>query len=158
MTRALSFAALAAALISTAAATPMPTQVQLEALLASPRMTTIVVQEALITAQATGVPYVTTAPDVLPFTIINRHTAAISTSHAYNSGTTPVEGMPSPGTMAPNATFTMAVPTGWGGNIAVVDASHPPAWMGGDTLLEGSFVVPYGSNGIAVADIDISYV
>lgn len=160
MTRALPYAlAAAAALISTAAATPVPTPVQQQqALLAAPKMTTIVVQEALISALADGVPYATWAPDVLPVTIINSHTNPISTSHAYNPGPTPVGGKPEPGTMAPGETASFAVPTGWGGNVAVVDSAHPPAWMGGDTLIEGSFVVPYGSNGIAVGDIDISYV
>ncbi|KAK7755717.1 hypothetical protein SLS62_002329 [Diatrype stigma] len=158
MTRPLSFALAAAALISAAAATPVPTPVQPQDLLAAPKMTTIVVQEALISAQVDDVPYVTWAPDVLPMTIINSHTDAISTSYGYNTGPTPVGGQPGPGTLAPGETVSFAVPTGWSGSIAVVDSAHPNAWMGGDTLIEGSFVVPYGSNGIAVGDIDISYV
>lgn len=157
MTRSLSLAL--AALISTAVGKPVvtlaPTPVQQKVM--APKMTTIVVEEALLSIND-EVPYVTWAPEVLPITIINSHTNAISTSHAYNPGPTPVNGKPEPGTMAPGETASFAVPTGWGGNVAVVDSSHPVAWMGGDTLIESSFVVPYGSNGLAVADINISYV
>ncbi len=154
MTRVLSLAL--AALVSMAVATPLATPVQPQQVHA-PKMTTIVVEEALLSIQD-GVPYATWAPEFLPITIINSHPNPISTSHAYNPGPTPIGGKPGPGTMAPGETAAFAVPTGWGGNVAIVDSSHPVAWMGGDTLIEGSFVVPYGSNGIAVADIDISYV
>lgn len=159
MTRSISLAL--AALLSTAVvATPMPTPavaVKQQQVLATAKMTTIVVDEALLTVQA-DVPYATWAPEFLPITIINSHPNPISTSHAYNPGPTPVDGKPEPGTMAPGETASFAVPTAWGGNVAVVDAAHPIAWMGGDTLIESSFVVPFGSNGIAVADINISYV
>ena len=166
MTRMLSVAL--AALVSAAAATPVATPAQEQPVpvvtrapaqqkVMAPKMTTILVEEARLTLNE-KVPYATWAPEFLPITIINSHSNAISTSHAYNPGPTPVDGKPEPGTMAPMETATFAVPTGWGGNVAVVDSAHPIAWMGGDTLIEASFVVPFGSNGIAVADVDISLV
>lgn len=166
MARTLPFAL--AAFISVAAsspvATPAPqqnapivTQAPAQQKVMAPKMATIVVEEARLTP-AEEIPYATWAPEFLPITIINSHSNAISTSHAYNPGPTPVEGKPEPGTMSPSETAIFSVPTEWAGNVAVVDAAYPIAWMGGDTLIEASFVVPWGSNGIAVADVDISYV
>ena len=157
-----------AALISATASTPVATQAQQQHVpivtrapaqqhMIAPKMTTIVVEEEPLTLDE-EVPYATWAPEFLPITIINSHSNAISTSHAYNPGPTPVGGKPEPGTMSPSETAIFSVPTEWAGNVAVVDAAYPIAWMGGDTLIEASFVVPWGSNGIAVADVDISYV
>lgn len=59
--------------------------------------------------------------------------------------------------MASGATASFAVPTGWAGNVAIVDAGS--AITGDDTLIEGSFVVPAtGGYTVAVADVDVSYV
>ncbi|UKZ78239.1 hypothetical protein TrVFT333_005975 [Trichoderma virens FT-333] len=96
------------------------------------------------------------APQFLTITVINSHGDAISTSHAHDpNGPSAVSGNVGPGTMANGATAAFAVPTGWIGNVAINDAGW--AITGDDSLIEGNFVVPQGSNE-AVADVDVSYV
>jgi hypothetical protein len=88
------------------------------------------------------------------FTVVNSHTAAISTSHDDTVGTpTSNGGELAPGTMAPGAMATFAAPPGWVGNIAYGDASFPIGPS--DSLIEANFVEWFGS---LRADFDISYV
>jgi len=94
----------------------------------------------------------------LTITLINQYGKAISTGHVDNNAgiaATGVNGSPvTSATMAPGATAVFAVPTGWGGNVAIADAEFE---LGdNDSLLEAS----YGNQGSAglQTDLDVSYV
>lgn len=116
--------------------------------------------EGIVTTTLHPVPTPTVTPDTaddadaavrrLTITVVNKHGQAITTSHAHNSGSpTAVSGAVGHGTMAAAATAAFVVPVGWGGNVAVNDASF--ALTGADSLIEASFTG-------GVADVDVSYV
>jgi len=103
-------------------------------------------------------------PQYLTITIVNSRAEPLSTSHAVNYGApTPIWGDNGPGTIALGGTAAFAVPTGWAGNVAIIDAvmeqdSVTPLPDNGDTtLIEASFVVPDGYS-MAVVDVDVSMV
>lgn len=88
------------------------------------------------------------------FTVVNLHTAAVSTIHDDTVGTPTSAGAAiRPGTIAAGATATFAVPRGWIGNIALNDANFPVTTN--STLLEANFV---DWSGVPKADFDVSYV
>lgn len=71
-------------------------------------------------------PATTEPPTFLTISLINSHTAAISTTHNSNRGApAPASGSTSPGTLAAGATAAIAVPTNWAGIISVNDAQYP---------------------------------
>jgi hypothetical protein len=93
----------------------------------------------------------------LTIVVINSDTWPISTSHAHNAGgPSAVSGNVSPGTIAAGATAAFAVPTGWAGNVAVVQYGSGRAIVGDESLIEASYVLQGGS--AAVIDVDVSYV
>ncbi|KAJ0103844.1 hypothetical protein J7T55_002176 [Diaporthe amygdali] len=95
-------------------------------------------------------------PDLATFTVINKHTANISTSHQCGAGApTAVSGFVGEGTMAPNASSAFAVPWNWTGNVAVIDAAY--SLTGDVSLIEANYVQTWTSQ-VAVVDVDISYV
>lgn len=96
-------------------------------------------------------------PEYLTISIVNSHGHALSTDHHSNpSGPAPTDlAQVGPGTIAAGSTATFAVPTGWIGNVAVVDARYNIS--NSDTLVEANYVIPNGYN-YAVADVDISFV
>lgn len=97
-------------------------------------------------------------PEYLTITIINSRPVPISTAHASNAGApSPISGDNGPGTIAVGGTASFAVPTGWGGNVAIIDAFAedgvtPLSETGDNSLIEASFIIPKGYN-IAVADV-----
>ncbi|KAL2276837.1 hypothetical protein FJTKL_00406 [Diaporthe vaccinii] len=95
-------------------------------------------------------------PEFMTFTVVNKHTANISTTHVVGAGApTAVSGPVGAGTMAPNASSSFAVPVNWTGNVAVIDAAY--SLTGDVSLIEGNYVQTWNSK-IAVTDVDISYV
>lgn len=96
-------------------------------------------------------------PEYLTISIVNSHSHAISTSHNhYPKGPAPLSASQlGPGTIAAGSSATFAVPTGWIGNVAVVDARYNITTD--DTLVESNYVIPERGNH-AVADVDISFV
>ncbi|KAB5513188.1 hypothetical protein GE09DRAFT_981250 [Coniochaeta sp. 2T2.1] len=97
-------------------------------------------------------------PPLLTITYINKHTAAVSTYHAHEQGgPTAVWGPAGAGTMAKSATASVAYPTNWAGNMAVVEYGGSKGIAGDESLVEANFKVP-GGYSVAVADVDISYV
>jgi len=115
-------------------------------------------------AAITAVPFhiegglIASPPNVLSITVINKHTAPISTYHAHEAGgPTAIGGEAGSGTMAKGATAAFAVPTGWAGNVAVVEYGGGRTVAGDESLIEANFKKPDGYT-VAVADVDISYV
>ncbi|KAK8041574.1 hypothetical protein PG994_014581 [Apiospora phragmitis] len=98
----------------------------------------------------------TEAPAFLAISLVNSHTADISTTHNSNVGApSPVSGSSLPGTLAAGATAAIAVPTNWAGIISVNDAQYPASEQ--NSLIEAN----YQNRTIekhAIADIDVSYV
>lgn len=100
-----------------------------------------------------GIPH---GPEFMTFTVVNKHTASISTTHVVGAGApTAVSGPVGAGTMAPNASSSFAVPVNWTGNVAVIDATY--SLTGDVSLIEANYVQTWDSK-IAVTDVDISYV
>lgn len=95
-------------------------------------------------------------PEFMTFTVVNKHTASISTTHVVGAGApTAVSGPVGAGTMAPNASSSFAVPLNWTGNVAVIDAAYN---ITGDvSLIEANYVQTWNSI-TPVTDVDISYV
>ncbi|OIW26283.1 hypothetical protein CONLIGDRAFT_706427 [Coniochaeta ligniaria NRRL 30616] len=97
-------------------------------------------------------------PALMTITVINKHIAPVSTYHAHEAGgPTAVWGAAGAGTMAKGATASYALPTGWAGNIAVVEYGGPRNIVGDESLIEANFKKPDGYS-VAVADVDVSYV
>lgn len=97
-------------------------------------------------------------PALMTITVINKHVAPISTYHAHEAnGPGAAWGAAGAGTMAKGATASLAVPTGWAGNIAIVEYGGPRAVVGDESLIEANFKKPSGYT-VAVADVDVSYV
>jgi hypothetical protein len=97
-------------------------------------------------------------PALMTITFINQHTGPVSTAHAHEAGgPTAVWGPAGAGTMAKGATASVAFPTGWAGNIGVVEYGGGRAIVGDESLIEANFKVP-GGYSVAVADVDASYV
>lgn len=105
--------------------------------------------------RARGLPL---GPEYLTISVINSHSNAISTVHNSNPSRPEPTNLSEvqPGTIAVGSTATFAVPTGWEGNIAVVDARYKLS--NSDTLIEANYVIPGGEFTHAVADVDISHV
>jgi hypothetical protein len=98
-----------------------------------------------------------TPPEMITFTIVNMRDSPISTYHASNPGAPEPSGVDfNPGTMDASATAEFAVETGWAGNVQICDASNTIS--GSDSVLEGSFEVQYPEVGLAILDVDVSYV
>ncbi|KAK8017850.1 hypothetical protein PG993_014176 [Apiospora rasikravindrae] len=94
----------------------------------------------------------TAPPSLLTISVVNSHTAAISTTHNSNAGApSPVSGSLMPGTLAAGATGAIAVPTNWAGIISVNDAQYPISDE--NSLIEANYqyraVEQY-----AIADVD----
>ncbi|KAI1073652.1 hypothetical protein F5B20DRAFT_497997 [Whalleya microplaca] len=90
-------------------------------------------------------------------TLVNSHSAAITTLHAQNlnaptavriGGELPV------GTIKPKGSAVFAVPTGWAGRVAVQEVGYEITDR--VSLFEGSFMVQYGEE--ARIALDVSYV
>ncbi|KAK3940767.1 hypothetical protein QBC46DRAFT_434101 [Diplogelasinospora grovesii] len=119
-----------------------------------PTTASVLTEGAVLTARINPPPeYLTIA--------INSQNGPISTSHASNVGApTPIWGDNGPGTFPSGGAAAFIVPTGWAGNVAISDAlrdgARPVPWAD-SSLIEASFVIPDGY-GMAVADIDVSYV
>ncbi|KAI0602005.1 hypothetical protein F4775DRAFT_588824 [Biscogniauxia sp. FL1348] len=97
-------------------------------------------------------------PPLLHITLVNAHTAPLSTAHASNAGApAPVRGPTRPGTLAVGATAAFAVPTGWAGRVVVAEAEADGLGLGLGSLVEAGFTV-WRDFGVAVADVDVSYV
>ncbi|KAK8067353.1 Osmotin- thaumatin-like protein [Apiospora hydei] len=98
----------------------------------------------------------TEPPSLLTISVVNSHTAAISTTHNSNAGApSPVSGSLMPGTLAAGATEAIAVPTDWAGIISVNDARYTPSDK--NSLIEANY--QYRSvERYAIADVDVSYV
>lgn len=98
----------------------------------------------------------TAAPEYVTINIINSYGSPLSTIHASDpAAPAPVSGNVNPDTIAAGATAAFAVPTGWTGNVALVDSTK--TIEGDDTLIEGSFIYDDGYS-FAVMDVDVSYV
>ncbi|OTB15904.1 hypothetical protein K445DRAFT_300703 [Daldinia sp. EC12] len=92
--------------------------------------------------------------DNFVFTVVNSHTAAVSTLHEVGAGSPTATRIDSPGnTIAPGETITFTVPTGWFGRLAVYENGYDIAGRG--TLLEGSFFM---NGDHAAMAMDVSYV
>ena len=118
--------------------------------------------ESTIAPQKTGggrdynVEDIPIGPEFMTFTVVNKHTASISTTHVVGAGApTAVSGPVGAGTMAPNASSSFVVPVNWTGNVAVIDAAY--SLTGDVSLIEANYVQTWDSK-IAVTDVDISYV
>jgi hypothetical protein len=95
-------------------------------------------------------------PEFMTFTVVNKHTASISTTHVVGAGApTAVSGPVGAGTIAPNASSSFAVPLNWTGNVAVIDAAY--SITGDVSLIEANYVQNWDWNS-PVTDVDISYV
>ncbi|KAK7955316.1 hypothetical protein PG988_016010 [Apiospora saccharicola] len=113
-------------------------------------------QDITPTSVAPTPPTTTEPPTLLTISLVNSHTAAISTTHNSNRGAPPpASGSTQPGTLAAGATAAIAVPTNWAGIISVNDAQFPVS--DGNSLIEAN----YQNRSIeqhAIADLDVSYV
>lgn len=99
--------------------------------------------------QATG------APSELTITVVNKMTTAISTAYAANPGVPSLAaGNQGAGTMSAGETASIIAPSGWAGNIGMVELPH--SITGDVSLLEGSMMDQ--GNGYPVVDMDVSYV
>lgn len=99
---------------------------------------------------------ISAGPALVTFTVVNKHSAAIGTSHAHQAGgPTAFSGYVGEGTMAPNATASFVVPRNWSGNVAVNDASHEV--NGNVSLIEANYFQNTWSK-VPVVDVDVSYV
>ncbi|KAL8365320.1 hypothetical protein RB595_004225 [Gaeumannomyces hyphopodioides] len=99
------------------------------------------------------------APAAVTWRITNKLGAPVSTVHARNAGAPgAISGNVNPGTLANGAVGSFAVPTGWAGNVAVVQHGKGRAVVGDESLIEGSFVVQKGMGPAARIALDISYV
>ncbi|KAH8653618.1 hypothetical protein BX600DRAFT_501185 [Xylariales sp. PMI_506] len=104
-----------------------------------------------------------TPPEFLTITIVNSRDRPISTSHALAVGSPPpLWGDNGPGTIGAGSTAAFAVPTDWVGNVAVADVlaqngSTQSSETGDSSLIEANFAVS-DQYGMAIADIDVSYV
>ncbi|KAF3059284.1 hypothetical protein GL218_05151 [Daldinia childiae] len=88
------------------------------------------------------------------FTVVNSHTAAVSTLHQEGAGSpTATKGYNQANTIAPGETITFAVPTGWFGRMAMYENDF--GVIDRATLLEGSFFM---NSGHAIMAMDVSYV
>ncbi|KAI1505241.1 hypothetical protein F5X99DRAFT_275644 [Biscogniauxia marginata] len=94
-------------------------------------------------------------------TVVNLHTAALSTEHHNNNGTpTAIKEFEEPHTIGVGASAILAVPTGWAGRIAITEATYPINDRA--SLIEGSFLiqnsVPSSPTKDAKFALDVSYV
>ncbi|KAI1467608.1 Osmotin, thaumatin-like protein [Daldinia caldariorum] len=88
------------------------------------------------------------------FTVINSHTAAVSTLHVAGAGSPPVTKVVNEAnTIAPGETISFAAPTGWFGRLALYE--HGYDIVDRATLLEGSFFMNGDHASMAM---DVSYV
>ncbi|KAI0850569.1 Osmotin, thaumatin-like protein [Daldinia vernicosa] len=93
-------------------------------------------------------------PGDFVFTVINSHTAAVSTLHQAGAGSPTATRVDNPAnTIAPGDTITFAVPTGWFGRLAMYEKGFDVVDRA--TLLEGSFFM---DSGHAMMAMDVSYV
>lgn len=105
---------------------------------------------------------VTAEPSQLTITVVNKMSAAVSTSYVHNAGVPGlVSGGTGTGTLKPGQTATLVAPKDWAGNVAVNLEKDPETQeiysMNGDvSLLEGS-LMSWGDVGYRV-DMDVSYV
>ncbi|KAB5517542.1 hypothetical protein GE09DRAFT_1230894 [Coniochaeta sp. 2T2.1] len=138
----------------TAAVTPLGTPA---AQIHTPRPDDADVSNAPKTVAATAI---TRGPDFVTFTITNHHTAPIYTKHEVNEGySTERDRMATPGVMEVGAIAEFAVPTGWGGRVAVVENGGGRSIIGDESLIEDNYVVPNRDGfTVAVANVDVSYV
>ncbi|KAI1371708.1 Osmotin, thaumatin-like protein [Hypoxylon crocopeplum] len=91
------------------------------------------------------------------FTVVNSHTAPVSTFHEEGAGSPTVIRNNNPAnTIAPGETVTFAAPTGWSGRLAMFEDGYGDKVLDRGSLLEGSFMkFPSGD---AVMALDVSYV
>lgn len=119
-------------------------------------------QAASASASASAASVVTTAPSELTITVVNKMSAAVSTSYVHNAGVPGlVAGGTGTGVLKPGQTATIVAPKDWAGNVAVNLEKDPETGetygMNGDvSLLEGS-LMEWGGLGYRV-DMDVSYV
>lgn len=118
----------------------------------------VIVSTALPSLPAIRARQIGLGPQYLTISIVNSHSNAISTVHNSDpSGPEPTDlSQVEPGTIAAGGTASFAVPTGWIGNVAVVDAQY--GLSNSDTLIESNYVIPGGGYTHAVADVDVSHV
>ncbi|KAI1762946.1 hypothetical protein GGR53DRAFT_393703 [Hypoxylon sp. FL1150] len=96
-------------------------------------------------------------------TVINSHTAGISTMHQQDvNGSTAIRQNNEGNIVKPSETFTFAVPTGWSGRLAMWEEGFSSDSSRGSvqdraSLFEGSFIQQDGTDS-AVAFMDVSYV
>ncbi|KAL7628025.1 hypothetical protein AAE478_002221 [Parahypoxylon ruwenzoriense] len=89
-------------------------------------------------------------------TMINSHTAAVSTLHGQGAGSpTAIRRVNKHDTIRVGENITFAVPTGWTGRLALYESGHGD-FLDRASLLEGSFMAD--GPGSAVMAMDVSYV
>jgi hypothetical protein len=105
---------------------------------------------------ADGIP---APPPGLTITVLNKHSVAVSTTHARNpEAPAATSGYFDPGTIDVGQGAIFAVPTNWAGRVAVAEAKNGPLTDGRDvSLIEANFLYS-DAYGVAVADVDISFV
>ncbi|KAI2629396.1 hypothetical protein GGS21DRAFT_222447 [Xylaria nigripes] len=86
-------------------------------------------------------------------TLVNSHTTDISTVHGQNIGS-PTAINDGGSILEAGATAIFAIPTGWAGRVAMAEANIPI--LDRASLLEGSFMIQYGTE--AQIALDVSYV
>ncbi|KAK3321770.1 hypothetical protein B0H66DRAFT_638306 [Apodospora peruviana] len=126
------------------------------------------------TETATSAPEVTAAPSVAErqeaeaklaargpnewtISIVNKLGRDIMTAHGLNAGfPAPVRGNVGRGVLRNGQSDFIAVPSGWAGNIPIVESGGVRDFRGDESLIEASFVTQGGSQ--AIFDINVSYV
>ncbi|CAG8973116.1 hypothetical protein HYALB_00007593 [Hymenoscyphus albidus] len=99
------------------------------------------------------------AASQLVIEVINKFGKDVYTRHAHNQGGPgAISGNVADGVLKNGASAAFAVPTGWAGNIAVVENGGGRKIVGDESLIEGSFVAQAGVGSGAIIDVDVSYV
>ncbi|KAI0395238.1 hypothetical protein F5Y17DRAFT_457138 [Xylariaceae sp. FL0594] len=98
-------------------------------------------------------------PPLLTISIINQYGADVSTTHNRNADSPAATGANfDPGVIRNGATATFAAPTNWAGRVGIAAARDGDLTDARDvSLIEANFIRDAGS-GLAVADVDVSYV
>jgi hypothetical protein len=104
-------------------------------------------------ARASGGPQ--EGPQFMTITVVNKHVKPISTVHANNAGPTPVSGKTAAGTMTVGESAAFVAPTGWAGNVQVVEYGGGRKIVGDESWIEGSLMSWAGPWEVG---IDVSYV
>ncbi|KAI0125692.1 hypothetical protein BJ170DRAFT_695715 [Xylariales sp. AK1849] len=95
--------------------------------------------------------------NLVQFTIVNLHTKAVATDHIVGVGfNSAIAHNTTSGIIEPSETAFYAIPTGYSGMMAVMEADHGNRSSGSDTIIEASFV-NQAESGVKLA-FDVSMV